>query len=331
MKELERQLKQNNISSCYLFYGTEQYLKTRYMNLLKKTILETSAETMNLYIFEGNKQTISTILDSADTLPFLSEKRLIIVKESELFQTGRKNDAEKMADYIKTIPNTTCILFLENAVDKRGKLYKNILKYGYIVEMNGLSEKELLYWIVRECKKNKFQIETKTAAYLLYVVGAEMIQLEKEIKKLGSFLPENAQATSYDIDIICTKSLETKIFDLLNKMINGQTKEAITIYYNLILMKESPLMVLSMIIRQFRMILQCKMLLEQGKLQNQIAQKMGLRDFMVKQYIQQSKYFNAKQLREALEFCLQTDINIKTGKWESELAIELLILQYSKK
>ena len=96
-------------------------------------------------------------------------------------------------------------------------------------------------------------------------------------------------------------------------------------------MKESPLMVLSMIIRQFRMILQCKMLLEQGKLQNQIAQKMELRDFMVKQYIQQSKYFNAKQLREALEFCLQTDINIKTGKWESELAIELLILQYSKK
>ena len=331
MKELEKQLKQNNISSCYLFYGTEQYLKTQYTNLLKKKVLEVSAEAMNLDIFQGNKQAVSTILDSADTLPFLSERRLVIVKESELFQTGRKNDTEKMADYIKIIPNTTCILFIENEVDKRGKLYKAISKYGYIVEMNGLSAKDLLYWIVRECKRNKFQIETKIASYLLYVVGGEMIQLEKEIKKLGAFLPENAQATSQDIDIICTKSLETKIFDLLNAMVNGKAKQAITIYHNLLLMKESPLMVLSMIIRQFRMILQCKILLEQKKMQNQIAQKMGLRDFMVKQYIQQSKYFSIEVLKEALEFCLQTDINVKTGKWDSDLAIELLLLQYSKK
>ncbi|NDO45714.1 DNA polymerase III subunit delta [Clostridium sp. MD294] len=331
MKELEKRLKQNNISSCYLFYGTEQYLKTQYTNLLKKTVLEPSAEIMNLDIFEGNKQDISAILDSADTLPFLSEKRLVIVKESELFQTGRKNDTEKMSDYIKTIPDTTCIVFIENAADKRGKLYKTISKYGYIAEMNGLSEKELLYWIIRECKRNKFQIETKIASYLLYVVGGEMIQLEKEIKKLGAFLPENSQATSYDIDIICIKSLETKIFDLLNAMINGQSKQAITIYHNLLLMKESPLMILAMIIRQFRMILQCKILLEQVKVQSQIAEKMGLRDFMVKQYVQQSKYFNIEELRQALEFCLQVDINIKTGKWNSELAVELLLLQYSKK
>ena len=79
------------------------------------------------------------------------------------------------------------------------------------------------------------------------------------------------------------------------------------------------------------MILQCKILLEQKKMQNQIAQKMGLRDFMVKQYIQQSKYFSIEVLKEALEFCLQTDINVKTGKWDSDLAIELLLLQYSKK
>ncbi len=77
--------------------------------------------------------------------------------------------------------------FIENEVDKRGKLYKAISKYGYIVEMNGLSEKELLYWIVRECKRNKFQIETKIASYLLYVVGGEMIQLEKRLKSLVLF------------------------------------------------------------------------------------------------------------------------------------------------
>ncbi len=328
MRELKKQLQQKIISPCYLFYGTEVYLKTRYTDLLKKVLLEPSAETMNMDIFEGNKQAVSAILDSAETLPFFSDKRFIVVKESGLFQTGRKNDSEKMADYLKKIPDTTCILFLETEIDKRGKIYKSVAKNGYVAEMNGLSEKELLYWITRECKKNKFQIETKVAAYLLRIVGGEMIHLEAEIKKLSGFLPENAQVTTYDIDIICTKSLETKIFDLVNAVANGKPKEAITIYRNLLLMKESPLMVLAMIIRQFRMILQCKILSEQGE--SQIAQKIGLRDFMVKEYLKQAKYFSVNELKQSLEYCLQTDVDIKTGKQNSELAIELLILKYGK-
>lgn len=331
MKELEKQLKQNNICSCYLFYGTEQYLKMKYINLLKKVLLEESMETMNFNIFEGNKQDVATILDSAETLPFLSDKRFLVVKESGLFQTGRKNDTEKVANYIKMIPDTTCVLFVENDVDKRGKLYKAVSKYGYIAEMNGLSEKELLYWIIRECKKNKFKIETKIASYLLYIVGSDMIQLETEIRKLGSFLPEDAQVTSYDIDIVCTKSLETKIFDLINSMINGKSEEAVTIYHNLLLMKESPLMVLAMIIRQFRMILQCKVLLEQKQSKSEIAYKMKIRDFMVREYSKQAEYFRTEELRQALNYCLQTDVNIKTGKINSELALELLILQYNRK
>lgn len=329
MKELKKQLQQKITLPCYLFYGTETYLKARYTELLKKVLLEPSAETMNMDIFEGNKQAISTILDSTETLPFLSDKRFVIVKESGLFQAGRKNDSEKMADYLKKIPDTTCILFLETEVDKRGKIYKAVVKNGYVAEMNGLSEKELLYWITRECKKNKFEIETKVASYLLHIVGAEMVQLEAEIKKLSGFLPENAQATTYDIDIICTKSLETKIFDLVNAVANGKPKEAITIYRNLLLMKESPLMVLAMIIRQFRMILQCKILSEQGE--PQIAKKIGLRDFMVREYLKQAKYFSVEELKQSLEYCLQTDVTIKTGKQNSELAIELLILRYGKK
>ena len=95
MRELKKQLQQKIISPCYLFYGTETYLKTRYTQLLKKVLLEPSAETMNMDIFEGNKQAISTILDSTETLPFLSDKRFVIVKESGLFQAGRKNDSEK--------------------------------------------------------------------------------------------------------------------------------------------------------------------------------------------------------------------------------------------
>ncbi len=331
MKELKKQLKQNNIVHCYLFYGTEQYLKKYYTDLLKNTILDASEQTMNLDIFEGKKYTASDILDSADTLPFLSQKRVLIIKESGLLQSGRKEDSEKMAEYIKNIPDTTCIVFVENEIDKRTKLYKSILKHGYVAEMNHLSENEMLLWIQKKCKENHMQIENAVAVYLLRTVGGEMTQLEEEIKKLRYFLTEEAFITVKDIDAICTKSLETRIFDLVDAVANGRSKEAVTIYRNLILMKESPLMVLAMVIRQFRMILQCKILLEQGQTQSEIAQKIGVRDFVVRQCLQQSKHFTKEELQNALENCLNIDTNIKTGKENPDLAVELLLLQYSKK
>ena len=331
MKELKKQLKQKNIASCYLFYGTEQYLKKYYTNFLKNTVLDTSDQTMNLDIFEGKKYSVSIILDSTETLPFLSQKRVVIIKESGLFQAGRKEDSEKMAEYIQNIPDTSCIIFVENEIDKRTKLYKSILKHGYVVEMNTPSEKELILWITKKCKENQLQIENHTAVYLLRTVGGEMIQLEEEIKKLSHFLTEKTMITTKDIDAICTKSLETKIFDLVDAVENGRCKEALTIYHNLILIKESPLMVLAMVIRQFRIILQCKILLEQGENQNQIGQKIGIRDFVVRQCLKQAKYFKKEDLQKALESCLKTDINIKTGKENPELAVELLLLQYNNK
>ena len=90
-------------------------------------------------------------------------------------------------------------------------------------------------------------------------------------------------------------------------------------------------MVLAMVIRQFRIILQCKILLEQGENQNQIGQKIGIRDFVVRQCLKQAKYFKKEDLQKALESCLKTDINIKTGKENPELAVELLLLQYNNK
>lgn len=90
----------NNFSLLFILWNRNIF-KNKIYTIIKKVLLEPSAETMNMDIFEGNKQAISTILDSTETLPFLSDKRFVIVKESGLFQAGRKNDSEKMADYLQ--------------------------------------------------------------------------------------------------------------------------------------------------------------------------------------------------------------------------------------
>ena len=112
---------------------------------------------------------------------------------------------------------------------------------------------------------------------------------------------------------------------------NKKTKIALDIYNNMVLMKESPLMILAMIARQFRIILQSKYLSEKGFYKSDIAKKINQREFVVSECLAQSKNFKKKTLLQALEDCLECDINIKTGKVQDKLGVEMIIIKYSDK
>ena len=145
MKELKKQWKQHEFQTCYLFYGTETYLIKHYAETLRQAILPAGTESMNFDVLEGKKATAAAIMDAAETLPFLNEKRLVLVKNSEFFRkNGRKEEGEFLLDFVSNIPESTCIVFLEEKVEKTGKLYKAIAKRGMVVEFLPLKEKEML-------------------------------------------------------------------------------------------------------------------------------------------------------------------------------------------
>lgn len=329
MKILKENIKNKIFYKCYLFFGEENYLKKYYEQKLKKALISDIAEVMNRDTFEGKNVSIETIIDSSETLPFMSEKRLVIVKSSELFQTGRKNDSEKMNEYIYSIPETTCIVFIEDNVDKRSKLYKKIQKEGHIVEFNSPKENELITWIQYNIKKYGNDIQPKTAVYMLRCVGTDMELLSNEMQKLLSYKNNGGFITEVDIDAICTKSLELKIFNMLDAIGNKNAEMAIEIYNNMIMLKEPAIKILAMIIRQFRLLYQSKYLIDEGNSVEIISKRLGQRSFVIKGLLSQVKNFSSELLRQALEDCLETDISIKTGTISGETAIELLIIKYS--
>lgn len=328
MKELGRQMKNHDFKKCYLFWGEETYLKKLYEDRMKSAIIDKSAVLMNYSVYEGKKISVSDIIDMAQTQPFLSEKRVLLVKNSGLFQTGRKDETEKMTAYVSNIAESTCIIFSEEEVDKRGKLYKAVSKEGYVVEFKPMAEKDLISWIVKKLQKKHIQIEAGTAAYLVRFVGGDMNSLMNEMIKLSDYCSGTKIVKSADIDTVCIKAFEVKIFDLVAAIGNHKPEIALEIYHNLLLLKESPIMILAMITRQFRLILQCKALLEIGEVQASICQRLGQRDFIVRECLKQSRNFSLNQLKEAMQDCLTTDISIKTGKMSQEMAVELLLLKY---
>lgn len=329
MKVLDTHIKNKTFSNIYLIFGEEEYLKNTYEKKLISSIISEDLKMMNFDLFEGKNTNVSQIIDTCDTMPFMSPYRLVILKNTGLIIEGRKNDSSLLEQYLSNLPKTTIIIFIEDKIDKKLKLFKTISKIGSVHQMNMSSENELVNWILNIFKDNNKDISTKEALYMIRNIGFNMEILLNEINKLISFKNNNDKITINDIDTICTKSVESKIFDLINFMANKNMQNAISIYKNLLVNKTSPFIILNMIARQFRIILQVKYLYNKGYNINSISSKLDLRDFIVKEAFKQSKNFSIKVLLQALNECLNIDENIKTGKIVDELAVELLIIKYT--
>lgn len=332
MKELKKQWKNGEFKGCYLFYGTETYLIKNYERALMDAILPLGSQLMNHDIFEEKRANAGAIMDAAQTLPFLNERRLITIKNSGFFQKGNaKEEGEKLLDYFSNLPESVCILFIEEKVEKSSRLYKAVVKVGEAVEFKTPSEKELIAWIKKDCAKNGVAIEGSVIQFFLQTVENDMENIIRELQKLVSYKGNQGSITIEDVKEITTPSLEAKVFDLVRAVAEEKPEKAISIYRSLLLLKESPYMVLSLITRQFRMIFTSSLLTEDGMTNSEIAQKLEVRDFAVKEYIRQAKRFTKEEWKMALEDCLKTDLDIKMGRAAEEGAVELLIMKYSCK
>ena len=130
MKCLNEDLKSGQFNNVYLLYGEEAYLKKQYKDKLRNAMLSPD-DTMNYAYYEGKGTNVKEVIDLAETLPFFAERRLIILEDTGFF----KNATADLADYIKEMPETTAMIFVESEVDKRGKLYKAVQSKGRAVEL----------------------------------------------------------------------------------------------------------------------------------------------------------------------------------------------------
>ncbi len=327
LKNLKEDIKNRRFKRVYLFFGDENYLKKTYIDELRNAIIPKGAEMMNLDVFQEKKIESKKISDACETFPFMNDLRLIIVKDSELFIQGNKNESEKTAEYVKNIPETSVLIFVEEKVDKRGKLYKAVSTNGECIECKIPNEKEMLLWTEKAVLKKGLTMKKNVILYFIRSINNGMETALIEIEKLADYIGKG-EVCEKDIDNICTKSLEVKIFDMVAAIGNKKIKEALDIYNNMILMKEAPIMILAMIARQFRIILQSKYLSEKGFYKSEIAEKIKQREFVVSECLSQAKNFKKKELLKALEDCLECDVNIKTGKVQDRLGVEMIIMKY---
>ena len=326
MKSLNEDLKTGQFKQIYLLYGEEGYLKRQYRDRFIKAMLP-EGDTMNYAHYEGKNINVREVIDLAETLPFFAQRRLIVFEDTGFF----KSAGAELADYIKDMPETTYFIFVENEVDKRSKLYKAVKAKGHIVELTTQDEGTLKRWIQGIVRREKKQISDSVILYFLNKVGTDMENIQRELEKVFCYALDRQEITREDIDAVCVTQITNHIFDMVNAVADKNQRRALDLYYDLLALKEPPMRILFLMIRQYRILFQVKGLSGQGYGKKEIASKAGLHPFAAGKYMDQAKKFRMSELRAVMEDGADIEQRVKTGLLTDNLAVELFIVKHSGK
>ncbi len=211
-------------------------------------------------------------------------------------------------------------------MDKRSKLYKTVSSKGCAVDFTTQDENTLKRWVASLLAKEGKKVAESTVLLFLSKTGTDMENIQMELEKLISYCMDRDVVTVQDVETICTTRLQDRIFDVTEAVARRQTTKALTLYYDLLALKVSPLQILAMLSRQYNLMLQVKELKKRGTSDRDVASKIGVPPFVVSKYLSQAAQYKSQELRMALEQCAEADMAVKTGRMNDKMSVELIIL-----
>ncbi len=324
MKKINEQLKTLEFNQVYLLYGSEGYLKKQYRDKLAMALTDID-DTMNYNYYEGNKINVNEILDIGDTLPFFQDRRVIVIENSGWF----KKTPEDMEKRMENFPDSTYVIFVENEVDKRSRLYKWVNKNGYVSEMKTPSGSMLVSWVLKLCRAEGKEIEKTTIQYLVQHTGSDMMLLKNELDKLFGYCADRPEITVEDVQQVCVSQAVDKLFQMLDAIASKDQKKALLLYHDLLVLKEPAMRILYNLTNYYKSLMELSGIPDGEYPYDELASLCGIPVFSVKKNKTQASRYSFHELRDMVELCQITDQKIKTGRIQDIVGVELLIVDFS--
>jgi len=335
---LKQEVKSKKFRKLYLFYGPEDYLKNHYLHCIEDSLVDDNLKMLNRIVLEG-KVDVTEISDNCETMPVFSEKKVVIVKNSGMFKQKGKSEGSKrgkntqeneLISCMESIPEYTCLIFYEEDVDKKLKAVKYVESHGLLVEFPYQKHDDLIRWVINHFKSNQKSIDPLLASQLIESCDQGMREIKNEIDKIIMYMGDRREATARDIESVCSRSIKGRIFDLTDAIAERNCAKALKVLNDMIILKEPLPLILFMITKQFRQILEMKLLVSEGMSSKEAASKMGLSPYVAGKVMKQIKGFSTDELKRAINQCMEMDVAIKNGRINDRIATELLIAEFSR-
>ena len=301
-------------------YGEDTYRMREKLKEIIERHKKIHKSGLNLKYFDD----FTNFKDGIRQTSMFKEKKLAVVTNIFANSDFKEKFYQSKKDFL--ISEDIILIYEEKDFNKNNSLFKFLKKNAKSQEFKFLAGQGLKTWIKKEFDRYETKTDSGVLEKLIEYIGNDLWQMSNEIKKLASFR-NNKTVKAEDIEFLVRSKIETDIFKTIDAIADKNKKQALNLLHKHLEKGDSPLYLLSMINYQFRNLLIVKDFIEKRKPYNIILKKSGLHPFVVKKSYYQSQKFTFQELKKIFQKIFEADLNIKTGRIQPEIALDLLIAE----
>ena len=322
------------MASIYVVLGTVDYLADQLKQQLIQ-LIPTEERTMNVGSYDMETTPVAVALDDAMSAPFFGERRLVFINHP-FFLTGEnkkskiEHDLEALQRYFEQPePDTILVLMAPyEKLDARKKLVKTLKKQATMIEINQVSERETQAYVQAALQAKQITMAPDAMQELMGRTDGQLGLIMAQLPKLMIYAAQSQRIDLPAVDALVTKSLTQNVFNLVTDVLTYHTQAAVELYHELVTAQEAPLKINAILLGQFRLLLQVKILERAGYSQGSLASTLKVHPYRVKLAMQTVRKFKQTALRAAYLGLLATEVQMKTTQRDPELLFELFMVQF---
>ena len=325
-----------------MLLGQDDFSLRQSLEEIKKSVGDQALLSANTTVLDGQQVTLDQLRTVCETVPFLAEKRLVVVngllgrfepkrkssRKREAKQvTNQQNGFKSLGAYISKIPDSTVLVLVDGKIGDNNPLLRGLSAKAEVRFFPALSGAKLRQWIQRRVTEGGGSISPSAINSLARLVGSNLWILANEINKLILFTLSR-RIEEEDVKAVVSHSQEANVFAMVDAILEFKAGVAEQLLQQLLQRGEAPAYLLAMLSRQVRMIVLVKELRNQGVSKIEIQNRLGLSsEFVVRKTWEQADRYPWERLKYVYHKLLEADLAIKTGKYEGELALDILIAE----
>lgn len=328
----------------YIFHGEDELARAEQIAEFKARIGDSSVRDLNTTVFDGRKLTMAELRYACDAVPFLADRRLVIVAGLLSWLTPRRAQKDDAADagipatqktfmadllaYLPALPETTRLIFSE---PRSLPSAHPVVKLALSIDKRTVREfklpppGQLGHWIVQRARRHGGQIEPAAAALLAEFSSGDLGALDQEVQKLLALVNWTRAVTVQDVRQAVADVHQGNVFAMVDAIAQGQGAVAMRELHRLLDSGEEALRLFAMIVRQFRLMILLKELAEEGLTGDEAAARLHLHPFVAQKTSAQARAFTMGQLEAIYHRLQEIDVEIKTGQSEEIVALDMLV------
>lgn len=311
--------KVDQLKPVYLIHGKEELLLERALRRLKDMVAAEGEADLDFDTFDGSKVRGEDVVTAANTLPFLSARRLVVVRDVDQMSS---EDQAVLTAYVADPSPTACLVLVAASLAKNTRLYKALDAADAISEYAAPKRSELPGWVVALFKTKGRSISREGAEALVRAVGKDLRKMESEADKVIAYAGEKTELGAEDVEAVVTETAPTSIFEFLDALGARQGAQALMLLDDLLDGGEPLQGIHAMTLRHIRGLIGAQALRARGAAMGEMMRELKMADWQIRNLARQADRFRADELVQALKDAAEVEMRMKTSQGDPRLVFE---------